>query len=263
MRRAAIPPSDALMNLRSPRQLALTRSAERLQTVDYAQWTAGTEGAIRAAIRDLAVGDAESEARVADVVFLRFQGHLVAIARGLLRNFSSSIQSRLPSASELAQEAFSDSPIRTRLIANLLNLRQKHGDGFTIRTLVKYVSQSAGYGFKDVLRSEARRILQGEGELEYLAQLQATLESEAREADENERRWELIEKHLLSRYQADELEVVLLKFQHGQSVREISETMRNEMPTSRFAGEDRKIRTFVEEVVKDLQAQFVARDHDL
>jgi hypothetical protein len=39
--------------------------------------------------------------------------------------------------------------------------------------------------------------------------------------------------------------------------------MRNEMPTSRFAGEDRKIRTFVEEVVKDLQSQFVARDHDL
>ena len=48
------------MNLRPPRQIALTRSAERLQTVDYAQWTAGTEGAIRAAIRDLVVGDAES-----------------------------------------------------------------------------------------------------------------------------------------------------------------------------------------------------------
>lgn len=231
--------------------------------MDYARWTAGTEGAIRAAIRDLVVGDAESEARVADVVFLRFQGHLVAIARGLLRKFSSSIQSRLPSASELAQEVFSDSPIRTRLITNLSNLRREHGDGFTIRTLVQYITRSADYGFKDALRAEARRILKGEEEREYLIQLQATLEFEARETEENAHRWELIEKYFLSRYQADELEVVLLKFQHGQSVREISETMRNEMPTSRFAGQDRKIRTFVEEVVKDLQAQFVARDHDL
>lgn len=246
------------MNPRPPQPLASTSSAAWLQTEDYAAWTAGTDRSIRAAIRDLVVGDAESEARVADVVFLRFQSHLVAIARFKLRKCSGSSQSCMPSASDLAQEVFSDSPIRKRLIANLANLRRDHGDDFPLHKLVRYVTESAEYGFRDLLKQKSNRIPKPEERSRFLAELEAN-----READERKRQWELVEKYLASRLQEDELEVALLNFQDGQSVREISEFMRTERPTSRFAGQDRKIRTLLEEVKKCLQAWATDGDHDL
>ena len=246
------------MNMKPLTKLADTQSAVKVDTVDYAQMTTGTECAIRSAVRDLVVGHVDSESLAINAICRRFHGHLVAIAKKLWGRFDPGIRSRLPSPSELVQEAFIESRLRTKLIRNLSNLRRDHGEGFAMRNLVKYVSSAADLGFRDALADAAKRIARDESELRFLGELERIWDNEAREAEENERRWALVEQYLRTRYQEDELEGVRLRFEHHESFRSIAETVRAEMPASRFAGPERRIEVFCAQVVKDMKAYFEA-----
>lgn len=252
------------MNQPDMTKLADTVSAERMDTAAVEGMTKGTVASIREAVRALKVGDHETEKRVVDLVGVKFQGHLVSVARSVASRYSSSLESRLPSPSELVQAIFSESAARTKIIRNLANLRKSCGDEFRMRDLLRWLTVSARWGFTTEMAKALKRV--GPGGLDEEAGLGTAEDAELdpnlggaaeREDQEDWRRVEpLLTGHFLTEAERD---VLHLRYGSGMSLRGIAKVIYEETPESKYAADERQVRELLVRAEGYLRRRLEAR----